>query len=274
MRRIAVATGVSRSALTAALRAPTRKRACRRADSDGPMVERIRPLVAERPTYGYRRITALLNRGKAPEERVNHKRIYRLMRTQQWLLERHTARPVRAHDGKVSTLASNLRWCSDSFEIRCWSGERVFVTVALDCCDREVLAYHASTIHPTSETICDLMAESLEARFGPGTTRTPRRIEWLSDNGAPYTAHRTRAFGLQAGFLVVTTPAYSPESNGLAEAFVKGFKRDYVYLARLSNAENVLRDLPAWVQDYNEHRPHRALGMRSPREFLRAREAA
>ena len=57
------------------------------------------------------------------------------------------------------------------------------------------------------------------------------------------------------------------ESNGMAEAFVKTFKRDYVYLAELHNADEVLRALTAWFDDYNEHHPHRGLGMRSPRQY-------
>lgn len=111
------------------------------------------------------------------------------------------------------------------------------------------------------------MAQAIESRFGAGSIRVPHTIEWLSDNGPPYTAHETRAFGRQAGFAVCTTPAYSPESNGMAEGFVKTFKRDYVYLADLHDAASVIRELAGWFDDYNEHHPHRGLGMRSPRQF-------
>ena len=56
----------------------------------------------------------------------------------------------------------------------------------------------------------------------------------------------------------------------MAEAFVKTFKRDYVYLNRLPSAAEVLAQLPGWFVDYNENHPHKGLGMRSPREYLRA----
>jgi putative transposase len=46
---------------------------------------------------------------------------------------------VLSHEGKVITLRSNLRWCSDSFEISCWNGQVVGVAFALDCCDREII---------------------------------------------------------------------------------------------------------------------------------------
>jgi putative transposase len=185
------------------------------------------------------------------------------------LLARHTGKPTRTHEGTITTLASNLRWCSDSFEIRCWNGERVQVAFALDCCDREVMSWVATPLAITGELIRDLMAMAVEQRFGTSARRVPLRIEWLSDNGPPYTAIETRDFGAQLGLLICTTPAYSPESNGMAESFVKSFKRDYVYLNELHTAETVIAQLETWFEDYNEIRPHRALRMRSPREFRR-----
>ena len=80
---------------------------------------RLRRHVDERPTYGYRRITALLRRELAAEGQplVNHKRVYRLMQMHGLLLTRHSGRrPGRIHDGKVIVMASNRRWCSDALE--------------------------------------------------------------------------------------------------------------------------------------------------------------
>lgn len=68
---------------------------------------------------------------------------------------------------------------------------------------------------------------------------------------------------------VCTTRPYSPESNGMAEAFVKTFKRDYVWLGDLSCSASVFRQLPLWFDDYNENAPHKGLKMLSPRQFLR-----
>lgn len=59
----------------------------------------------------------------------------------------------------------------------------------------------------------------------------------------------------------------SPESNGMAEAFIKTFKWDYVYLHRLNSAQVVMEQLPRWFQDYNENHPHKGLKMMSPREY-------
>jgi len=218
------------------------------------------------------RVTALLNRQLAAEgrPRVNHKRIYRIMRLNQLLLPRYTGRRERSHDGVVITLKSNLRWCSDVFTIRCWNGEAVQVLFSLDCCDREVMGWLATSGGVSGEMVRDLMTESLEHRFGAAVLSGPHPIEWLSDNGPYYTARDTCEFARSVGLLVCTTPAYSPESNGMAEAFVKTFKRDYVYVNRLPSAIEVIAQLPTWFADYNEIHPHKGLGMRSPREYLRA----
>jgi len=141
------------------------------------------------------------------------------------------------------------------------------VAFSLDCCDREVISYVAQADYLTGSNIRDLMAQTVEKRFGPRPYRVPHPVEWLSDNGPIYTAYETREFGRSVGLLVCTTPAYSPQSNGMAEAFIKSFKRDYVYLSRLETAESVLNQLAEWFEDYNERAPHRALRMRSPREF-------
>jgi putative transposase len=50
------------------------------------------------------------------------------------------------------------------------------------------------------------------------------------------------------GLVPITTPAYSPESHGFAEAFAHTFKRDYVRIAVLRDAETVLAQLGSWVR--------------------------
>jgi putative transposase len=271
VKPVAQAMAVARSNLAERLK-PSVPATRRPRPDDEWLLPMIRVLVAERASYGYRRVTALLNRQLEAEgrPRVNHKRIYRIMRSNQLLLPRHRGRRERSHDGVVTTLKSNLRWCSDVFSIRCWNGEAVQVVFSLDCCDREVMGWLATSGGVSGEMVRDLMAESLEHRFGPAVLSAPHPIEWLSDNGPCYTADDTREFARSVGLLACNTPSYSPESNGMAEAFVKTFKRDYVYVNRLPSAVEVIAQLPRWFADYNEFHPHKGLGMRSPREYLRA----
>lgn len=86
-----------------------------------------------------------------------------------------------------------------------------------------------------------------------------------------YTALETVICAERLGLVPITTPAYSPESNGMAEAFVKTLKRDYVSGAELSSVAAVLDHLPRWVADYNGIAPHSALGYLPPLAY-RARQ--
>ncbi len=119
MKTIADTLGVARSNLMEQVcRTPRRRQAYRKAD-DVWLLPLVRSIVDERPTYGYRRVGALLSRQVATLSKpaVNHKRVYRLMRQNSLLLARHTGTGrQRLHDGVVRTLRSNLRWCSDVFE--------------------------------------------------------------------------------------------------------------------------------------------------------------
>jgi putative transposase len=114
----------------------------------------------------------------------------------------------------------------------------------------------------------DLMLEAVAMRVGK-VQRMPHPVEWLSDNGPADTSAETRLFAEAIDLQVRTTPFYSPESNGMAEAFVKTSKRDYVRTHSLTDACIVLEQLPNWFNDYNEYHPHKALKMRSPRQFRR-----
>jgi putative transposase len=235
------------------------------------LVQEIQQAVAGLPSYGYRRAWALLRRerearGALP---VNRKRVYRVMREHGLLLARGPRWPQRPrrHDGRVSVDGSDQRWCSDGFEFRCDNGEPVRGTFALDCCDREALSWAATTGGQTGDLVRDVMLAAVERRFGAKLPDQP--IQWLTDNGSPYIAHETRAFARDIGLAPVTTPVCSPQSNGMAESFVKTLKRDYIAHMPKPDAPTAMRHLAEAFEHYNEHHPHSALNYRSPREFRR-----
>jgi putative transposase len=192
------------------------------------------------------------------------------MRANDLLLERHAGGNERRHDGRISVDRSNLRWCSDGFEIGCENGDKVRVAFALDCCDREAMGHVATTEGIKGDDVRDLMVTAVEHRFGL-VNRLPKTIEWLTDNGSCYIAGETRSFAREIGLEPLNTPVESPQSNGMAEAFVRTFKRDYVRVNPCPDALTVIEALPKWFLHYNTLHPHRALGYRSPREFIAAR---
>lgn len=269
MRMIAQALQVARSNLT--VKKQTRS-VIKKGDPE--LLIHIKEVAQQRPTYGYRRITALLNEKlkKLGSPAANRKKVFRLMKRHHLLLQKPTLKPVRSHNGKVETLHSNTRWCSDTLCIQCLNGKQVHVAFSIDTCDREVMRYIASTRGIDGKMIRDLMVETVEYRTGHCQTAYP--IQWLTDNGSCYTAKETVDCGRRLGLDIRTTPAYSPESNGIAEAFVKTLKRDYVWLSDIRDAKTVMEQLPKWIEDYNERAPHKALKMCSPRVFIKKQKLA
>ncbi|HAH1252637.1 TPA: IS3 family transposase [Escherichia coli] len=242
-----------------------------RHSDDTDVLLRIHHVIGELPTYGYRRVWALLRRQAELDgmPAINAKRVYRIMRQNALLLERKTAVPPskRAHTGKVAVKESNQRWCSDGFEFRCDNGEKLRVTFALDCCDREALHWAVTTGGFDSETVQDVMLGAVERRFGNELPASP--VEWLTDNGSCYRANETRQFARMLGLEPKNTTVRSPESNGIAESFVKTIKRDYISIMPKPDGLTAAKNLAEAFEHYNEWHPHSALGYRSPREYLR-----
>ncbi|HFU9996014.1 TPA: IS3 family transposase [Escherichia coli] len=242
-----------------------------RHSDDTDVLLRIHHVIGELPTYGYRRVWALLRRQAELDgmPAINAKRIYRIMRQNALLLERKPAVPPskRAHTGRVAVKESNQRWCSDGFEFRCDNGEKLRVTFALDCCDREALHWAVTTGGFNSETVQDVMLGAVERRFGNELPASP--VEWLTDNGSCYRANETRQFARMLGLEPKNTAVRSSESNGIAESFVKTIKRDYISVMPKPDGLTAAKNLAEAFEHYNEWHPHSALGYRSPREYLR-----
>jgi putative transposase len=228
------------------------------------VVKAIEEIQKLRPTYGYRRITAML-RSKMGLI-CNKKRVYRLMRKHGLLLPK-LGYPTREHTGtgKVATLHSNTRWASDCFEIKTFDDSKVYVGFTIDCCDREVISWIMSRTPICAEQITELYMASVWKRFGD--YKTPRLIQMLTDRGKVYRAGITEKTCQMLGLLPCFTAAYSPSSNGIAEALVGTIKRDYAYVSDVFNQETTMEQIPNWFRDYNENAPHSALAMMSPMAY-------
>src|SRR5437016_12406154 len=90
----------------------------------------------------------------------------------------------------------------------------------------------------------------------------------MSDNGSIFAAHKTIEIAVALNLVPCFTPVESPGSNGMAEAFVKTFKRDYVRVNTLPSAAAALALLTRSMEHSDTVHPHSRMGYRSPREYL------
>jgi putative transposase len=233
---------------------------------DPHVVGQLRHVLRDRGSYGHRRARILVNRGF--DTCYGRERVRRLMRMYGLAVPvRGRRRNGRPHRGLIRREASNQRWCSDVLEIACWNGEVVHVAFALDCCDREAIAFVATPYATTGAEIRRLMRKAIFARFGNERPAPP--IQFLSDNESIYTALETVIEAEHLGLTPITTPAASPESNGMSEAFVNTLKRDYVPDTDRATSARLIEQVQGWMEDYNTFAPHSSLGMKTPAEFRR-----
>lgn len=144
--------------------------------------------------------------------------------------------------------------------------KKLRVTFVLGCCVREALYWAASTGWFDSETVQDVMLVAVEGRFGSGLPASP--VDWLTYNGLCYRSHETSQFAQRVKVELRNTAVRSPESNGMAESFVKMMKREYNSFMPKPDGLTAVKNLAEALEHYNQWHPHSALGYRSPREYL------
>lgn len=88
--------------------------------------------------------------------------------------------------------------------------------MALDCCDRGCLATVGQPRDLRAADSYELMRRAVAARFGTGCPPVP--VQWLSDTERMYTALDTVIHAERLHLVPITTPARSPQTNGMSEA--------------------------------------------------------
>lgn len=242
-----------------------RKQMCEEAKSA------IRVITGMKSTYGTPRVRAILKRDY--QISLSKYMIHRFMKEEGLLITRNRTRgSSRPHTGKIAVEQSNTRWASDITSIKCWNGQKLRFTYILDCCDRSIIAWKAG-FHMQACDIETMIQEALFNRFG---NRLPEKgsLQFLHDNGPEYVEKKLRKSINQWQIQDCHTPTYSPQSNGMCEAFNGTFKRDYVYESCLDNQAIVLNQIQKWVDEYNQFAPHSALNMKTPSEYYKFKSAA
>jgi transposase InsO family protein len=86
----------------------------------------------------------------------------------------------------------------------------------------------------------------------------------LTDNGPCYRSGIFRRLCHQLGLRQRFTRPYTPRTNGKAERFIQTALREWAYARSYDNSEVRAGELPAWIHQYNWHRPHASLNHAPP----------
>jgi putative transposase len=227
---------------------------------EAALCSRLRAMVCQRPRFGYRRLTRILQR---EGWQVNFKRVHRLCRK-----EGLKVQPIQKNKRALGSSANacskrmsrhmNDVWTWDFVFDRTESGSTLTWLSIIDEYTRECVALVVDrTI--TSETVINTLAELFRTRGVPKCIR--------SDNGPEFISKAIRSWLKRLGIEILYIAPGSPWENGYAESFHSKFRDEFLDRELLENLRAAQAQTAAWREDYNHHRPHSSLNYQTPAEF-------
>jgi len=232
-----------------------------RAEADQALRNRLLELASERPRFGYRRLHVLLLReGWA----INRKRVYRVYRELGLAVRRKKRKQVAKANRlpRVVPISANLQWSMDFMRDTLASG-RVFRTLnVVDDATRECLAIEVDT--SLSGHRAARVLDAIACQRGS----YPKRL--VLDNGPECTSKALDQWAYQRGVTLAFIRPGKPVENCFVESFNGRFRDECLNLHWFLSLRDARRRIESWRVDYNEVRPHSALGNLAPKEFAKA----
>nr|WP_155069188.1 IS3 family transposase [Streptomyces taklimakanensis] len=266
VKRLCTILGIARSSFYY-WRSTAADRAARQA-ADARLAARIRAVHRESDgTYGVPRITAEL---RDDGERVNHKRIARVMRSIGLagvrLRRRHRTTVADPAAAKAPDLIGrdftagepNTKYVGDITYLPLESGKFLYLATVIDLASRR-LAGWAIADHMRTDLVTDTLtaAERTRGSLAGAVLHT--------DHGAQYTSAAFADACRQAGVRQSMSAIGSSADNALAESINATFKRETLQGRKTWSTEGEARlDAFGWLNRYNTRRRHSRLGHRSP----------
>ena len=241
------------------------------ADSDLELREEIQSIALEWSAYGYRRITAELQRRGYV---VNHKRVLGIMREDNLLCLRkkgfmkttdsdhkHLIYPNLAKDLEPSGI--NQLWVADITYIRLLR-EFIYLAVILDAFSRRCIGWALGQTLEAELAIGALKIAIGTRRIGPGLVHH-------SDQGVQYACHEYTDLLKGNKIQISMSRRGNPYDNAKAESFIKTLKTEEVYMYEYEDMQEATSRIGNFlVEVYNQKRLHSAIGYVPPAEFEQA----
>ena len=277
VKRLCELVEIERSSYYAWVKAAPAREA--RAAADAELVERIRAVHTEDKTCGAPRITADLNDGAEAGERVNHKRVARVMREhgiRGYQKKRRVRTTIPEPSGQkypdllqrdFTAEAANQRYVGDITYLPLADGSNLYLATVIDCYSRRLAGWAVADHMRTS-----LVEDALKA--AAATRGSLKGAVFHSDHGSVYCSKDYAKLCGQLGVTQSMGAVGSSADNALAESFNATIKREVLQDAACWPDELACRrQVFRWLVRYNNRRRHSWCGYLSPSTY-EARRAA
>jgi putative transposase len=230
-----------------------------RRPSDGPLLKHLEELAAKRRRFGYRRLEIFLRRDGIV---ANHKRIYRVYRAAHLQVRRRKKARVAIARGfkRPEATQRNEIWAidfvSDTINRRSFRGLSV-----LDAFTRECVAIDVDYSIPSMSVTRALDQCAAERGY-------PRTI--VSDNGSEFTSRHMLHWAAQRKIELHFIDPGKPTQNCYVESFNGSLRDECLNEHAFTSLSEAREIIEAWRTDYNEVRPHKSLGKKTPEEFAKS----
>ena len=226
--------------------------------SDDELREQLVTLARENPRFGYRRLRIHLpERGAG----INPKRVFRVYQEAGLAIKRKPRkRLVRVGRSLATVTERNEEWALDFVSDAIASGRAIRVLSVVDAYTRECVALEADTSF-ASRRVTRVLEKAIAERGRPQRIRC--------DNGPELTSRHFLAWCLEHRIELMHIQPGKPTQNGRIESFNGKLRDEFLNVSWFCNLFDARMKTEVWRQQYNQQRPHSALGYLTPSAFAR-----
>jgi len=241
----------------------TQRYQAQQCNGEQALCDRMRELALRHPRYGYRRIGALL---RAEGFQVNEKRVHRLWRREGLKVPQKQHKRGRVMDGSSENACHRKRaeginqvWSFDFCHDRTSDGRPLKIFSVIDEFTRRCLAIRVSRRISGPEVVSTLKALIKLHAVVPDQVRC--------DNGPEFVCAAMRAWSRRVGVAALYIAPGSPWENGYAESYHSRLRDELLDREEFETLSQAQALLSNWRSEYNDERPHGALGYQTPAAF-------
>jgi putative transposase len=232
----------------------------RKSPNDELIAAPLGALAQERPRWGWRRLLIMIRRGGVCVGETRFRRIYRALALQVRPRRKRKVNYVRGNSIEATT-RPNERWSIDFIHDRIENGRSIRALVIVDDFTRECLAIRVDYSLGSADVIREFETISFERSL-------PKTIRF--DNGSEFTSNAMLRWGAEQKIDLHFIQPGKPTQNGNVESLNGRIRDELFNMHRFTSIFEARRRTEAWRVDYNDVRPHSAIGYRTPKEFAEA----